>query len=142
MADLTPPEPTHPIRADAQQRADRAWQARVVGASWAQAAEVAGFADDATAVHAVRNAYGRLPEPDRTELRRLWRDRLETLWKESLRDVTERRGGAVTASVRVAGLAVALDGLAAPLQVDVEVTQTFAALTAELLSNDLLPSHG
>lgn len=142
MADPTPPEPSHQVRPAALARADTAWKARVLGASWAQAAEVAGFADDTTAVHAVRNAYGKLPRLDREELRNLWRERLEVTWRQTVKDMTEQRAGATTASVRVAGLAMMLDGLAEPVRVDVAVTDTFAALTAELAASDLLPGHG
>ena len=64
------------------------------------------------------------------------------MWRQVQKDMTEQRPGAVTAAVRVAGAAIALDGLAEPVQVDMTVTETFAALTAELASNELLPGLG
>ena len=131
------PAPTHPVRPEALQRADRAWRARVLGASWAQAAEVAGFADDTTALHAVRNAYGQLPKLDREELRTLWRERLEVAWRQVFKDMAEQRAGATTAGVRVAGLAMTLDGLAEPVRVDMTISDTFERLTRELEANDL-----
>ena len=38
-----------------------------------------------------------------------------------VQDMTEQRPGAVTAAVRVAGAAIALDGLAEPTRVDMHV---------------------
>jgi hypothetical protein len=69
-------------------------------------------------------------------------DRLEALWRQSVKDVTEQRPGAVTAAVRVSWAAIALDGLADQVRVDVTVSTTFERLTAELASNNLLPSQG
>lgn len=104
-------------RADAAQRAATAWNARVLGATWEQAAQVAGFTDKSNCFRAVRRAYGSVPEPEREEQRRLWRDRIEHLWRQSVKDVAEQRPGAVTAGVRVAGAAAVLDGLNAPTEV-------------------------
>jgi hypothetical protein len=137
MADTSPPEPVRMIRADALQRASRAWAARVAGGTWAQAAELSGFSDVTACHHAVRSAYGQLPKPDREELRDMWRDRLELSWRQAVKDMTEQRAGATTASVRIAGLAVMLDGLAEPTRLDVTVSDMFTRLTAELAANDL-----
>jgi AraC-like DNA-binding protein len=63
-------------RADAAERAQRAWTARVVGATWDQAADVAGFAHASSAVRAVRSYFDRLPQVDTDERRALWRERL------------------------------------------------------------------
>ncbi|MGA8247846.1 MAG: hypothetical protein WB797_13165 [Nocardioides sp.] len=86
---------------------------------------------------AVRNVYGRLPQIERDELRRLWRDRLEVAWRQVAMDMSQQRPGAVTAAVRVAQAAFRLDGLAEATQVDVSVTQTFELLVRELVAHDL-----
>lgn len=103
----------------AEVRAQRAWTARVVGATWAQAAEAAGYFDAATAHRAVKRYFGEVPVPDKVESRELWRARLEHLWRLSLEDVTKRRPGAVRAAVAVAQRASALDGLDAPTRHEV-----------------------
>jgi len=130
---MTTPRPT--ARADAAQRAAAAWNARVLGASWEQAAEIAGFANAPNAHRAVTRAYGQVPEPERSELRRIWRERLEVLWRQSVRDVTDQRAGAVTAGVRVAGAAASLDGLDEPTRIDLSTPTT--AEMAEWLSRAL-----
>jgi hypothetical protein len=110
------------VRADALERAERAWSARVAGATWAQAAEIAGYSDDTAANRAVRNVFGTLPQVERDELRRLWRDRLEVLWLQANTDAREQRAGAITAGVRVATAAASLDGLAEPARVGVDIS--------------------
>lgn len=105
--------------ADAAHRAERAWSARVIGASWHEAAEVAGFTDAANCLRAVRNYFGKLPEPDRDHLRDMWRERLEHLWRQAIADVQEQKPGAVRAAVALAQRASAMDGLDAPAQVTV-----------------------
>jgi hypothetical protein len=132
-----PPTPTGPVRGDALERADTAWRARVAGATWRQAAEVAGYADAQSACHSVRSVFGELPAPSREDLREVWRARLELLWSQALRDSAEQRAGAVTAGVRVAGMAITLDGLAEPTRLDLNVTDTFEALTRELIREGL-----
>lgn len=117
---LSGPEPPQPVtkrRADALQRADLAWRARVSGATWDAAAQVAGFSSGENALRGVRQTYGTLPEVDRVELRRLWRERLEALWRQVYRDALDRQSGAVTAAVRVVTAATRLDGLDAPTEV-------------------------
>lgn len=98
-------------RAGHLQKADMAWQARVQGATWRQAAELAGYSTEQAAIRAVRRAYGQVPEIDREERRRLWRDRLEDLWAENRQDVRDRRAGAVVAGVRIVQAATFLDQL-------------------------------
>lgn len=85
----------------------------------------------------VRTAYGTLPRIDRDDLRNLWRSRLEVAWRQVVKDMFDQRPGAVTAAVRVAYAAAALDGLNAPVQVDVSVTDTLEKLTKELTAHDL-----
>jgi AraC-like DNA-binding protein len=116
LAGTEPPEPVRQRRADAMARADRAWRVRVVGGTWQEAADAAGFANDANAIRAVRDTFGSLPEVDRQELRALWRDRLEALWRQALRDALDRQPGALVAAVRVMQAAARLDGLEAPTQ--------------------------
>ena len=117
---LSGPEPPQPVtkrRADALQRADLAWRARVSGATWEAAAQVAGFSSGENALRGVRPTDGTLPEVDRAEVRRLWRERLEALWRQVYRDALDRQPGSVTAAVRVAAAATRLDGLDAPAEV-------------------------
>ena len=95
-----PPAPRRKVRADALERARQAWYARVTGVTWEQAASVAGYANPANAQRAVRTIYGTLPELDRDEERRLWRDRLGWLWAENVTQVKDREPGSVTAGVR------------------------------------------
>ncbi len=68
-------------------------------------------------MRAVRHVYGSLPEVERGELRALWRERLERLWRQAYRDALDRQPGGVTAAVRIAQAATRLDGLDAPTEV-------------------------
>jgi hypothetical protein len=133
----SPPVPARRVRADALARADKAWRARVVGASWQEAADLAGFSDPDNCARAVRRAYGKLPRVEWQELRDLWRDRLEVMWRQAQTDMTEQRPGAVTAAVRVATAAAALDGLNEPSRLDVAVSESFELVVAELVAHDL-----
>jgi hypothetical protein len=114
-----PPEPVKKVRADALSRAEKAWNLRVLGGSWEQAARVAGYSDPSNAIRAVRSVYGSLPEVERSEARRLWRDRLEVLWRQVVQDVHERIPGATTAAVRIADRAARLDGLDEPSRLSI-----------------------
>lgn len=116
--------PARRPRADAAGRAEVAFKARVNGATWAEAAEVAGFANGANACRAVSNYFDTMPTPDRAELRLLARERAEALWRRALDDARDGRTGAVTAAVRVLDLMVRLDGLAAPNRLEVGITPT------------------
>jgi hypothetical protein len=127
-----PPEPVRKVTADHLDRAERAWTVRVAGGSWRQAAQVAGYSDDQAAMKGVRTCYGMLPKPTREDLRDLWRDRLEKAWRQVCVDMAEQRAGATTAAVRVANMAIQLDGLAEPVRVNVGVEATFAAIEQEL----------
>jgi hypothetical protein len=114
-----PPEPVKKVRADAMARAERAWNARVLGASWEQAATIAGYSDASNAIRAVRSVYGSLPAIERDEARRLWRDRLEVIYRQVLKDVHDRIPGATTAAVRIADRAARLDGLDEPARLSI-----------------------
>lgn len=135
MSDLgmTGPEPPVPVvRGDALARADAAWRARVSGMTWREAAEVAGYASAEHAIDAVRKTYGTLPKLDRDEQRRIWRDRLEVAWRQVAEDMRDRVPGSVTAAVRVATCAIALDGLAEATKIDLQVTEVFDGFLREL----------
>ncbi|MGC4112992.1 MAG: hypothetical protein QM747_21750 [Nocardioides sp.] len=112
-----PPEPTTRRRADVVARSEAVWRARVAGATWSEAAEIGGYANGENAARAVRQTFGVLPEADRAQLRALWRERLEVLWKQVHRDALDRQSGAVTSAVRVAQAAAKLDGLDAPTEI-------------------------
>ena len=68
----------------------------------------------------MRTYFGRLPEPDHDEQRRLWRDRLEVLWRrlwrQTARDVQEQKPGAIRAGVAGADRAARLYGLDEPAE--------------------------
>lgn len=102
------------VRANARERAMIAADAREQGATWRQAADLAGFSDPANCIRAVRNANGSLPRVAIDEVREVWRERMEDLWLEALEDVRNRRPGAVRAAVAIAQRSAALSGLDAP----------------------------
>lgn len=110
-----PPEPVTKVRADALERAETAWAARVRGRTWEDAAALAGYANGQNAMRACRTVFGILPELDRDEARRLWRDRLDWLWEQTVTHVEDREAGALTSGVRIAQAAARLDGLDAPV---------------------------
>lgn len=120
------------------ERADRAWQLRVAGLSWAAIARECGYANTQNARRSVARHYGSVPEPERQDLRALWRDRLEQLWLQSTKDVLEQRPGAITAGVRIVMAAAALDGLNAPTVIESHTTTTFQGLLVELRKEELL----
>ena len=127
------------VRADAAQRAMRAWTARVCGATWQEAAQIAGFTDQHNAIRAVSNYFGSLPSPELSDLRHLWRPRCELLWAQAVIDIREQRPGAITAGVRVTERAAKLDGLDAPTtSVHVDASE---ALTMFLERLDSLPAY-
>jgi hypothetical protein len=117
VAPAEPPEPRTRRRADVVTRAALVWRARVAGATWAEAAAIAGYTNGENAARAVRQTYGTLPEVDRLRLRALWRERLEVLWTQAHRDALDRQPGAITSAVRVAQAAAKLDGLDAPTEI-------------------------
>ena len=133
---MTSATPRQKKRADAAHRVQRAWAARVAGATWVQVAELVGYSDDTAACRAVRAYFGTLPQHDHEEVRALWRQRMEVLWAQNLRDVREQRPGAVRAGVAVAQRAAALDGLDKPTQVEVyrPDAEEFLATVAQLRS--------
>jgi len=123
-----PPEPVRKVRADALDRAETIWTMRIGGATWDQCAKAVGLATPQNAMRCVRETYGEVPQVDREELRHLWRERTEVVWRQALRDVLDRRQGAVIAAVKVASLAAFLDGLGAPQRIDVGVVAVLADL--------------
>lgn len=93
------------------EKVEKVWNARIAGASWRQAAEIGGYSTASNARTAVRSLRGELPVLDREHARDLWRERIEVLWQQALRDVAAQRPGAITAAVRVVTAATQLDGL-------------------------------
>ena len=135
--------PRQIVRADAGARAQRAWSARVGGATWEQTAELAGYANGPAALRGVKNYFGQLPQLDREDLRDLWRDRLEVLWAQSVTDVGEQRSGAVRSAVAVAQRASALDGLDAPTKVAVTPSvQEFEAVVEAIVQHRVTADLG
>lgn len=114
------------VRADAAQRAEAMWLARIGGATWEQARVIGGYSDIPHAIRAVRSYYGELPKLDRTELRGIWRERLEQIWRQLTEDMRDRVPGSTTSAVRVVTAAAALDGLNEPTRVDVAGVESFA----------------
>ena len=112
------PRPSAVVRADAAQRAQRAWTARVSGSTWAEAAKVAGYADAATACRGVKTYFGSLPVVERDDLRDVWRARMELLWRYAARDAKSGKAGALRAGAAIAQRAAAMDGLDAPTQLN------------------------
>lgn len=126
--------PAQVVRADAAQRAQRAWAARVSGSTWAEAAGIAGYSDAAVACRAVKRYFGTLPRIESEDMRDLWRERLETLWAFAHRDARKGRPGALRAGVAVAQRAAALDGLDAPTRYDVATDAQLDHLLAQLFA--------
>jgi hypothetical protein len=110
------------MRADAAERAMRAWSMRVRGETWQQIAVELGYQNDANVIRAVRRYFGTLPELYREDLRALWRERHEVVWRIALDDVLSRRPGAVRAATAVARSASQLDGLDSPQRFEVAMT--------------------
>jgi hypothetical protein len=106
-------------QADAGPRAMKAWAARVAGLTWAEAAEIAGFSSAGNACRAVTRYFGTVPSIEREDQRALWRERLEYLWAQARVDVQQQRPGAIRAGVALAQRASALDGLDAPVRVQI-----------------------
>ena len=104
-------------RADAAARAERAYLARLNGGTWRQCADVAGYADEQGARRAVERLFHELPAPDRDAQRHIPREQAQSVLRQALQDVRDRRPGAVTAAVRVLDLTMRLDGLGAPAQI-------------------------
>lgn len=106
------------VRADAATRAHRAWAARAAGGTWAEVADLCGYASPGNACRAVSAYFGQLPQLDREELRALWRERHELMWRQSQRAVRDDKPGALRAAVAVARSASQLDGLDQPSRVE------------------------
>jgi len=121
-------------RADAQERAERAYVARLHGATWREAARVAGYTDQANARRAVERWMGDVPGPEREVQREILREQTQAVLRQALQDVRDRRPGAVTAAVRVLDLQMRLDGLGAPTRVSLvdPTTEEIEALADRL----------
>lgn len=119
-------------RERAREKADACWEARLAGLTWQQAAKHAGYTSRQHAYRAVLDQRGELPVPEREHLRDVWRQRIELVWRQALRDVLERKPSAVTHSMRCALAAMQLDGLAMPTRVSVDVEAGLDALLASL----------
>lgn len=104
--------------AKAMQRVADAWAMRVRGATWDEVASAVGYANGPNALRAVRNFAGKLPELEASELRSLWRERMEFLWPVAVRDVEGGKPGAMRAAVAVAQRAAQLDGLDQPQRIE------------------------
>lgn len=88
-----------------------------------------------------------MPTVKRDDLRNLWRDRLEGIWRQAFKDALEGRPGAITAAVRVHQAAALLDGLNAPSvlelstpsqhEIDTFVAEIIKAQGGELEESDI-----
>lgn len=67
------------VRSDAFERAMVTSDARERGATWREAAEIAGFSDPANCIRAVRRARGHVPTMALEVVREVWRERIEDL---------------------------------------------------------------
>lgn len=126
------------INAPAAQRVADAWAMRVRGAGWAEIATAVGYANPQNAMRAVRNYVGKLPEPSRSDLRSMWRERLEFLWPLAARDVEAGKSGAVRSAVALAQRAAQLDGLDAPQRVQIDASDA----EIDALVNQILELEG
>lgn len=106
-------------RADAAERASKAWRMRVAGGTWDDIAKALGMRGGAPAAYrAVKNHFGKVPQPDREMLREVARQRGERLWLRALAALEEAPSpAAIRAAVAVLDRAARLDGLDAPTQV-------------------------
>lgn len=124
------------VRADAMQRAERAWCLRISGSTWEEVAASTGFTDPSNCIRAVKAYFGTLPEVPREDARRMWRARHEALWSLTYRDAQDGRAGAVRAGVAVARSAAQLDGLDAPQRVEVTPdAATFEAVVQRMVAH-------
>lgn len=108
-------------RADAAERASKAWRMRVAGGGWDEIAKALGMRGGAPAAYrAVKNYFGKVPQPDREMLREIARQRAERLWLRAAAAVEEAPSpAAIRAAVAVLERAAKLDGLDAPSRVEV-----------------------
>lgn len=141
-----PPEPRRSVRADVLERTTRAWAARVAGATWQQAAEISGYSSASTCRRAVAETFGTLPKIERDDLRHLWRERTELVWRQVVRDMTAGVPGATTAAVRVITAAAQLDGLNEPARFSLTPTDNelgqWVASVIEARGGRELPEEG
>lgn len=110
-------------RADADERATKAWRLRVAGGSWEDIAQALGMRGGAPAAHrAVKNYFGTVPQIDREMLRGIARARGEVVWLRALKALEASNGApaAVRAAISVLERQARLDGLDAPTKVEVK----------------------
>ncbi|GAB3599403.1 hypothetical protein GCM10027408_20340 [Microbacterium tumbae] len=108
-------------RADAADRASKAWRMRVAGGGWDDIAKALGMRGGAPAAYrAVKNYFGSVPQPDREMLREIARQRGERLWLRAAAAVEDApTPAAIRAAVSVLERAARLDGLDQPTRVAV-----------------------
>ncbi|WP_314475150.1 hypothetical protein [uncultured Microbacterium sp.] len=108
-------------RADAAERASKAWRMRVAGGGWDDIAKALGMKGGAPAAYrAVKNYFGKVPQVDREMLREIARQRGERLWLRAAAAVEEAPSpAAIRAAVAVLERVAKLDGLDAPSRVEV-----------------------
>lgn len=94
---------------------------RVAGGGWDEIAKSLGMRGGAPAAYrAVKNYFGKVPQPDRNMLREIARQRGERLWLRAAAAVEEAPSpAAIRAAVAVLERAAKLDGLDAPSHVQV-----------------------
>ncbi|TDE10662.1 hypothetical protein [Jiangella asiatica] len=100
-------------------RAARAAQLRASGLTWDAIAAECGYANKSNAYRAVKSHFDEMPAFEVDDLRRLWDERVETLWRIAYMDALKGKAGAVTAAVRVAERAARLHGLDEPAELSI-----------------------
>lgn len=124
-------------RADAADRASKAWRMRVAGGGWEDIAKALGMRGGAPAAYrAVKNYFETVPQPDREMLREIARQRGERLWLRTAAAVEDNPTPAmIRAAVSVLERASKLDGLDQPTRVAVapehQTFTTFVELAAK-----------
>jgi hypothetical protein len=117
----------------------------MAGESWAEVAAQLGYANQSNAYRAVRRYFGTVPQPNRDDLRLLWRERHEVLWRIAYADALSRRPGAVRAATALARSAAQLDGLDEATRIAVELApeeerRIATIIEAGMLALGMLPA--
>ena len=116
------------VRSDARSRAQVAFHARVMGATWTAAAQAAGYKHDSTCAAAVRKYIGALPTLDREAERAVARERVSALWSRAWQAVIEGQPGSISNAVRVLERQARLLGLDAPQEQPVQSGSSVVAI--------------